>query len=138
MVCPLFPSVFPSVFKKEGDNILVSIPDVEICETFGKTWEEAYEMGVDALAACLSEAETIIHPRTTKERLQKDNPRAEIVPIPVDESIRKKYMKTKRFNVIFPEELLTRVDKYRVNAGLKLSQLLATAAEKYLQEQTQV
>ena len=124
-----------AVFKKEDDNILVSIPDVEICETFGKTWEEAYEMGVDALAACLSETKTTIHPRTAKERLQKDNPKAEIVPIPVDESIRKRYMKTKRFNVIFPEELLTRVDKYRVTAGLKRSQLLATAAEKYLQEQ---
>ena len=123
-----------AVFRQEDDNILVSIPDVEICETFGKTWEEAYEMGVDALAACLSEAATIIHPRTTKEHLQKANPGAEIVPIPVDESIRKRYMKTKRFNVIFPEDLLTRVDEYRVSAGLKRSQLLADAAEKYLHE----
>ena len=104
---------FYAVFTKEDENILVSIPDVEICETFGKTWDEAYEMGVDALAACLSEPETIVHTKSTREALQKENPDSEIVPIPVDESIRKKYAKTKRFNVIFPESLLVRVDEYR-------------------------
>jgi predicted RNase H-like HicB family nuclease len=126
---------FYAIFTKEEDNILVSIPDVEICETFGKTWDEAYEMGVDALAACLSEPETIVHPKSTREALQKKNPESEIVPIPVDESIRKKYAKTKRFNVIFPEDLLVRVDEYRAGAGMKRSQLLAEAAEQYLAAQ---
>ncbi|WP_462267942.1 type II toxin-antitoxin system HicB family antitoxin [Desulfobacter sp.] len=126
---------FYAIFTKEEDNILVSIPDVEICETFGKTWDEAYEMGVDALAACLSEPETIVHPKSTREALQKKNPESEIVPIPVDESIRKKYAKTKRFNVIFPEDLLVRVDEYRAGAGMKRSQLLAEAAEQYLEAQ---
>ncbi|MCD6561785.1 MAG: type II toxin-antitoxin system HicB family antitoxin, partial [Deltaproteobacteria bacterium] len=122
-------------FKKEGDNVLVSIPDVEICETFGKTWNEAYEMAVDALAACLSEPETIVHPKTAKEDLAAACPNAEIVPIPVDETIKKRYAKTRRFNVIFPEALLIRVDEYRAHAGLKRSQLLAAAAEQYLEEQ---
>ena len=126
---------FYAIFIEEEDNILVSIPDVEICETFGKTWDEAYEMGVDALAACLSEPETIVHPKSTREALQKKNPESEIVPIPVDESIRKKYAKTKRFNVIFPEDLLVRVDEYRAGAGMKRSQLLAEAAEQYLEAQ---
>jgi len=126
---------FYAIFTKEEDNILVSIPDVEICETFGKTWDEAYEMGVDALAACLSEPETIVHTKSTREALQKKNPESEIVPIPVDESIRKKYAKTKRFNVIFPEDLLVRVDEYRAGAGMKRSQLLAEAAEQYLEAQ---
>ncbi|NWH04063.1 type II toxin-antitoxin system HicB family antitoxin [Desulfobacter latus] len=126
---------FYAIFTKEEDNILVSIPDVEICETFGKTWDEAYKMGVDALAACLSEPETIVHPKSTREALQKKNPESEIVPIPVDESIRKKYAKTKRFNVIFPEDLLVRVDEYRAGAGMKRSQLLAEAAEQYLEAQ---
>src|SRR6056297_3088271 len=126
---------FYAIFIEEEDNVLVSIPDVEICETFGKTWDEAYEMGVDALAACLSEPETIVHPKSTREALQADNPESEIVPIPVDESIRKKYAKTKRFNVIFPEDLLVRVDEYRAGAGMKRSQLLAEAAEQYLEAQ---
>ena len=42
------------------------------------------------------------------------------------------YAKTKRFNVIFPEDLLVRVDEYRAGAGMKRSQLLAEAAEQYL------
>ncbi len=126
---------FYAIFTKEDDNVLVSIPDVEICETFGKTWDEAYEMGVDALAACLSEPETIVHPKSTRQALQEKNPNSEIVPIPVDETIRKKYTKTKRFNVIFPEDLLVRVDEYRAGAGLKRSQLLAEAAEQYLEAQ---
>ena len=110
-----------AVFRKEDNSVLVSIPDVEICETFGSTWDEAYEMAVDALAACLSESGTVVHPKTTKEALADAYPEAEIVPIPVDESIKRKYAKTKRFNVIFPEELLIRVDKYRDGAGLKRS-----------------
>lgn len=126
-----------AIFEKEDDNILVSVPDVEICETFGKTWDEAYEMGVDALAACLSVPETIVHPKSSREQLQGDYPDAEIVPIPVDESIKKKYAKTKRFNVIFTEDLLIRVDEFRANAGMKRSQLLADAAEQYLEEHAQ-
>lgn len=122
------------IFTKEDDNVLVSIPDVEICETFGKTWDEAYEMGIDALAACLSEPETILHSKSSREKLQEDNPGAEIVPIPVDESIKKKYATTRRFNVIFTEDLLTRVDEFRASAGMKRSQLLADAAEQYLEE----
>lgn len=42
------------VFNEEEGKVLVSVPDVEICETFGDTWEEAFEMAVDALAACIS------------------------------------------------------------------------------------
>ncbi len=121
-----------AVFTEEEDNILVSIPDVEICETFGKTWDEAYEMGIDALAACLSEQKTIKHPKSSKQFLQEKNPNSEIVPIPVDHSIIKKYLKTKRFNVIFSEDLLTRVDEYRAGRGMKRSQLLAEATEEYL------
>lgn len=123
-----------AVFTQEADNVLVSIPDVEICETFGKSWDDAYDMGVDALAACLSEPETIVHPKTTKEALQAAHPDAEIIPIPVDENIRKRYAKTRRFNVSFPEELLMRVDAYRATAKMKRSQLLADAAEKYLED----
>ena len=122
-----------AVFQIEDDNTLVSIPDVEICETFGKTWDEAYEMGIDALAACLSEPETIIHPKSSREQLQALYPGAEIVPIPVDESIKKRYQATRRINVSFPEGLLIRVDEFRSKEGMKRSQLLAQAAEEFLE-----
>ena len=122
-----------AVFQKEDGNTLVSIPDVEICETFGKTWDEAYEMGVDALAACLSEPETIVHPKSSREQLQKLYPAAEIVPIPVDEVLRKKYQKTRRINITLPEGLLIRMDEFRSKAGIKRSHLLAQAAEEFLE-----
>lgn len=121
-----------AVFQKEDGNILVSIPDVEICETFGKTWDEAYEMGVDALAACLSQPDTIIHSKSSKEQLQSQNPDAEIVPIPVDESIKKKYEKTKRVNIVFPEGLLSKIDSVRAQQGLNRSQFLTEAAKEYI------
>ena len=122
-----------AVFQIEDDNTLVSIPDVEICETFGKTWDEAYEMGIDALAACLSEPETIIHPKSSWKQLQALYPGAEIVPIPVDESIKKRYQPTRRINVNFPEGLLIRVDEFRSKEGMKRLQLLAQAAEEFLE-----
>jgi len=122
-----------AVFQIEDDNTLVSIPDVEICETFGKTWDDAYGMGIDALAACLSEPETIIHPKSSREQLQALYPGAEIVPIPVDESIKKRYQTTRRINVSFPEGLLIRVDEFRSKEGMKRSQLLAQAAEEFLE-----
>jgi len=122
-----------AVFQIEDDNTLVSIPDVEICETFGKTWDDAYGMGIDALAACLSEPETIIHPKSSREQLQALYPGAEIVPIPVDESIKKRYQATRRINVSFPEGLLIRVDEFRSKEGMKRSQLLAQAAEEFLE-----
>jgi predicted RNase H-like HicB family nuclease len=122
-----------AVFQIEDCNTLVSIPDVEICETFGKTWDEAYEMGVDALAACLSEPETIVHPKSSRGYLQKLYPGAEIVPIPVDEVLKKRYQKTRRINISFPEGLLIKVDEFRSKEGMKRSQLLAQAAEEYLE-----
>ncbi len=122
-----------AVFQIEDDNTLVSIPDVEICETFGKTWDDAYGMGIDALAACLSEPETIIHPKSSRKQLQTLYPGAQIVPIPVDESIKKKYQATRRINVSFPEGLLIRVDEFRSKEGMKRSQLLAQAAEEFLE-----
>ncbi len=38
----------------------------------------------------------------------------------------------KRFNVIFPESLLHDVDEYRGKHGLKRSELLASAAQEYI------
>ena len=122
-----------AVFQIEDGNTLVSIPDVEICETFGKSWDEAYEMGVDALAACLSEPGTIVHPKSSREQLQDLYPGSEIVPIPVDESLKKRYQKTRRINISFPEGLLVKVDEFRSKEGIKRSQLLADAAEEYLE-----
>ena len=124
---------FNAIFREEGDSVLVSIPDVEICETFGDSWEEAYENAVDALAACLSVPETIVHAKSSIDTLQANHPDAQIIPIPVDEKIKQSYEQTKRFNVIFPQSLLTAVDEYRAKEGWKRSAFLAVAAKEYIE-----
>ena len=125
------------IFTEEGRNTLVSIPDVEVCETFGSTFDEAYENAIDALAACLSVPETIIHKRTSRKALEKKYKNAQIIPVPVDQKIIKTYEASKRFNVIFPESLLREVDEFRAQKSLKRSQLLAVAVEKYMEENGQ-
>lgn len=124
---------FNAVFTEEDASVLVSIPDVEICETFGGCWEEAYENAVDALAACLSVPETIVHAKSSLDLLQSKHPDAQIIPIPVDEKIKQSYEQTKRFNVIFPQSLLTAVDEYRAKTGWKRSAFLAVAAKEYIE-----
>jgi predicted RNase H-like HicB family nuclease len=122
------------VFQTDDNGIVtVSIPDVEICETFGDTWEGAYENATDALAGCLSVQETIIHPRTAKADLEKQYPRAQIIPVPVDEKILRGYEETRRFNVTFPASLLQAVDEFRAGTGLKRSTLLQEAAKEYME-----
>jgi len=122
------------IFTEEGKNTLVSIPDVEVCETFGATFDEAYENAVDALAACLSVPETIIHGKTSKIVLGKRYKNAQIIPVPVDQKIIKSYEASKRFNVIFPESLLREVDEFRAKKSLKRSQLLSVAVEQYMRK----
>ena len=124
---------FNAIFTEEETSVLVSIPDVEICETFGDSWEEAYENAVDALAACLSVPETIVHAKSSLDTLQVNHPNAQIIPVPVDEKIKQSYEQTKRFNVIFPQSLLTAVDEYRAREGWKRSAFLAVAAKEYIE-----
>ena len=52
-------------------------------------------------------------------------------PIPLPKGSKTKDLKT-RFNVIFPESLLKTVDEYRVKHGLKRSELLASAADQFI------
>lgn len=42
------------------------------------------------------------------------------------------YQKLKRFNVIFPVEILKNIDAFRKKLGLKRSTFLLKAAENYL------
>jgi len=57
----------------------------------------------------------------------------ELVPIVVNENIIDSYKEMKRFNVIFPSNILKAVDDFRKRAGLKRSTFLQRAAEEYLQ-----
>ena len=48
---------YHGVFTKTKDAIEVEIPDVEGCVTFGNSFEVAYEMAIDALAAVLANSD---------------------------------------------------------------------------------
>ncbi len=49
--------VYPAVFTQDGDQILVSVPDLKGCHTFGENLQEAIEMARDAISMWLCMAE---------------------------------------------------------------------------------
>jgi predicted RNase H-like HicB family nuclease len=122
-----------AIFKKTNEAVEVSFPDLEGCVTFGSDWEEALQNAEDVLAAWLvnSESQFIKTPSKHDELIHLSE--GELVPILVDEKIMSSYRKLKRFNVIFPAEILKKIDQFRKRKGLKRSTFLQKAAEEYLQ-----
>lgn len=122
-----------ALFKTTADAIEVEFPDLEGCVTFGKDWEEALENAEDALAGWLAHANSqFIKEPSRYEQLEKLP--GKLMPITVDEKIIRSYQTLKRFNVIFPFEILKKIDEYRKKKGLKRSTFLQKAAEEYLQQ----
>jgi predicted RNase H-like HicB family nuclease len=105
------------VFKEEEGKVLVSVPDVEVCETFGDTWEEAFEMAVDALAACISTGSNNVKKRTRYEEMVHHYPNEKIMAVPVDISVIEAYAPKKKVNVIFPVDVLKLIDETRGKLG---------------------
>lgn len=122
-----------ALFKKTEEAIEVEFPDLQGCFTFGSDWEEALENAEDALAAWLVNAEPEFIKKPSKHNELEHLSSGELVPILVDENIMGSYRKLKRFNVIFPIEMLKQIDKFRKKNGLKRSTVLQKAAEEYLQ-----
>jgi hypothetical protein len=60
----------------------------------------------------------------------------ELLPIAVDENLVQEYEGSKRFNVVFPVGLLSKVDQFTKEKGLKRSMVLRKATEEYLQKQS--
>ena len=87
----------------------------------------------DALAGWLAHAE----PKFVKKPSTHDQLKhlGEPVPVVVNESMIGSYQELKRFNVIFPNNVLKAVDEYRKRIGLKRSTILQKAAEEYLRHQ---
>ena len=123
-----------ALFKKTDEAIEVEFPDLSGCFTFGKNWEEALENAEDALAAWLIHAEPQFIKEPSKHHELEHFSNGELVPILVNENIMASYQKLKRFNVIFPAEVLKKIDQFRKKKGLKRSTFLQKAAEEYLQQ----
>jgi antitoxin HicB len=123
-----------ALFKKTDEAVEVEFPDLQGCFTFGSDWEEALENAEDVLAAWLVNAETKFIKEPSKHHELEHLSSGTLVPILVDENTMASYRKLKRFNVIFPTEMLKQIDKFRKKKGLKRSTFLQKAAEEYLQQ----
>ena len=104
-------TIFPDP-DGEGDYI-AEVLELKGCSAFGETPKEALEEIETAMALWIE----------TAKKYGK--------PIPKARSKRRNEPK-KRFNVMFPESLLHDVDEYRGKHGMKRSELLAAAAEKFI------
>jgi predicted RNase H-like HicB family nuclease len=121
-----------ALFKQTKEAVEVEFPDLPGCVTFGKDWDEAITNASDVLAAWLANArQEIIKKPSSHKKLSKL--KGTLIRIFVDEKIFQQYQELKRFNVIFPANILNKVDKFRKIHGLKRSTLLLKAAEEYLQ-----
>lgn len=123
-----------AIFKKTDEATEVLFPDLDGCVTFGKSYEEAYDNAVDALAAWMAYAEPqfIVEPSTYESIKYKKG--STLVPIPLDEKILESYEEKKRFNVIFSKSILERLDLFRKKAGMKRSTVIERAVEEFLQK----
>ncbi len=113
-------SKYYAVFTKTNEAIEVDFPDLQGCLTFGEDFDQAYDMAVDALAGWLAHAEKqFINPPTSfdelKGRYKADN--QTIFPVPVDEKIIQSYAPKKRINVVFPVDVLSKIDETRGRIG---------------------
>lgn len=96
----------------EGDYI-AEIEELKGCSAFGATPEEALQEIEIAMNLWIETAKKHGKPIPKPKNQKVDEPK-------------------KRFNVMFPESLLKNIDEYRGKHGMKRSELLAAAAEKYI------
>lgn len=122
-----------AILRETLNAVEVEFPDLEGCVTFGKNWDEAIENASDVLAGWLAcaEAHFVKKPSSFEELKHLGGT---LMPIVVDQGTRERYedLGAKRFNVIFPANILSKVDAFRKEVGLKRSKLLQQAVEEFL------
>ncbi len=103
--------IFPD---PEGDgDYIAEIEELKGCSAFGETPEEALREVEIAMQLWIETAKKYGKPIPKPKNKKNNEPK-------------------KRFNVIFPESLLSNVDEYRGKYGMKRSELLAAAAEQFI------
>jgi len=126
-----------AVFRQTEKQIAVYFPDLGLSEIQAKTWEEAFESSVDALAEWLANTELkYVTEPSSYDQIQKTlHDSGQIVPIPIDREAQKSYQKTKKFSVVFPEIILNHVDEFRESRGMRRSALLLEAVTQYIKRE---
>ncbi|MBU0465575.1 MAG: type II toxin-antitoxin system HicB family antitoxin [Proteobacteria bacterium] len=125
-----------AVFEYSSGAVEVEFPGLPGCVTFGHDMEEAYDSAIDVLAGWieLADDEYIPEKNLTFEEVREQFPDREIMKIPVDISIMKKYEEKQRFNASFPKSVLEKVDTFAKEKGWNRSQFLIRASEKLISE----
>ena len=130
---------YNGVFTKTKEAVEVEFPDVQGCVTFGKDFDDAYDMAIDALAASLanSEPQFVQNPPSTFEEMKKrfKAKNQTIIPVPVDTAILQAYTPKKRINVVFPVDVLSQIDETRGKIGERdRSKFITDGMREYTQK----
>lgn len=122
-----------AIFNETDEAVEVEFPDLPSCATFGSNRDEAYENAIDVLTGWLANAESQFIKEPPAHSTFK-NVHGRLIPIPVNDKIFESYQELKRFNVIFPANILNKIDSVQKKHGLKRSTFLLLASENYLKK----
>lgn len=117
--------LYPAMFQKDGDYILVTFPDVPEAITQGKDLQEAYAMAYEVLGFALEDYSDYPKPSDVST-LQKAHPDATIVLINIDMTayLRKYHSQKVRKNVTIPKWLNDLAEENNLNFSQVLTEAL--------------
>ena len=122
-----------AVFDKDEDGYLVSFPDLQGCNTFGSTMEEAIEMAEDALAGWLeaSEPEFIKKP-SNYEKIAKhfNHENITIMAIQVRRDLMLAYAPKQKVNLSLSVKTVELIDLEAKKSGLNRSAFIDILANQ--------
>jgi len=130
-----------SVFETEADKkVTVHFPDFD-SKTFGESFDEAVEMGIDLLAMLLATTK-LIPARSDREVLLEDytDPKFEVIPVSVDEGLVKEYSTDKKAkcNTSIYQSVLNKIDAFLPDSRFSnRSQFLENAALFFIEFEKQ-
>lgn len=125
-----------ALFTESENTVEVEFPDLPGCVTFGSNWDEAFINAIDVLAGWLAHAESQYIKAPSPHNAFK-NLKGTLIPVPIVNEIFESYQELKRINVIFPANVLNKIDAFRKKHGLKRSTFLLKASENYLNTMSQ-
>jgi predicted RNase H-like HicB family nuclease len=120
--------------KESKSDYGVDFPDFPGCITAGKTLEEAKDMAQEALQGhinIMAEYGEDIAEASTLEKIMGDPDNKDAVAFLVEVRLAK--VKARRINITFPEDTLSKVDRYvAAHPKQNRSKVLAQAAEQFV------
>lgn len=127
--------VYPAIFTQEAGNVLVSVPDLPGCHTFGGTLADALYMAQDAVEMWLWDAENnreAIPPASPQGEIAKqctaENQFVNLIAADTDEYRKRNDTRAVKKTLSIPSWLNYEAEK----ANAPFSQILQQALKEYL------